>query len=198
MHQYMLRITSNEEKLIRDSEVRWYERTRLLVNKSRFNFYITTDFATKVKQHNDFSVISVWAYNANRDWFWVDGIAVKQTMDKNINDLFRLVQQYGPQGVGVEISGQQGDFIQWSQNEMMTRNVWFTLTQGKNGQPGIQPEADKLSRLNLVVPWFKAGKMYFPVEMKTSQVIGEVTEDQPRIVHVAIQALTRPLCVDPL
>ena len=177
MQEYMLRITSNEEKLIQDSEVRWYERTRLLSNKSRFNFYITTDFATKAKQHNDFSVISVWAYNANGDWFWVDGVAVKQTMDKNINDLFRLVQQYRPQGVGVEISGQQGAFIQWIQNEMMTRNVWFTLTQGKNGQPGIQPEADKLSRFNLVVPWFKAGKMYFPVEMKTSQVIGEFTEE---------------------
>jgi hypothetical protein len=32
--------------------------------------------------------------------------------------------------------------------------------------------ADKLTRFNLVVPWFKAGKIYWPEEMKTSRIIG--------------------------
>ena len=36
-----------------------------------------------------------------------------------------------------------------------------------------------MTRFNLVVPWFKAGKMYFPEEMKETQVIGEfMTEIQ--------------------
>jgi predicted phage terminase large subunit-like protein len=177
MQEYMLRITSAEERLVQDEEIRWYSRIALLKARNNFNFYITTDFATKGKQHNDFSVISVWAYNANGDWFWVDGICAKQTMDKNINDLFRLAQQYQPQSVGIEISGQQGAFIQWIQNEMMVRNVWFNLANGKNNQPGIQPEVDKLSRFNLVVPWFKAGKMYFPTEMRGTKVIGEFIDE---------------------
>ena len=177
MQELMLRISSEEERLVQDAEIRWYDRHTLLKNKHRFNFYITTDFATRGKEHNDYSVISVWAYNANGDWFWVDGICEKQTMDKNISDLFRLVQRYRPQSVGIEISGQQYAFLQWIQNEMMTRNIWFNFAQGKNGQPGIQPETDKLSRFNLVVPLFKAGKMFFPLEMKESKVIGEFLQE---------------------
>lgn len=177
MQEYMLRISSEEEKLIQDSEIRWYDRISLLQNRNRFNFYITTDFATKAKQSADFSVISVWAYNANGDWFWVDGICEKQTMDKNINDLFRLAQKYKPQAVGVEIAGQQGAFIDWIMQEMMTRNIWFTLAPGKNGKPGIQPETDKLSRFNLVVPFFKAGKIYWPNQMKASKIMGEAMQE---------------------
>jgi predicted phage terminase large subunit-like protein len=175
--ELMLRITSDEERLVQEGEIRWYDRTTLLANRHRFNFYITTDFATKAKQSADFSVISVWAYNANGDWYWVDGICVKQTMDRNIDDLFRLVQQYKPQAVGIEIAGQQGAFINWLMNEMMTRNSWFTFAQGKNGQPGIQPEMDKLGRFNLVVPLFKAGKIYWPSEMRASRIIGEFMDE---------------------
>ena len=172
--ELMLRISSAEERLIQDSEIRWYNRPSLLSNRGRFNFYITTDFATSAKQTADFSVISVWAYNSNGDWFWVDGVCARQTMDKSIDDLFRLVQEYKPQSVGVETTGQQGAFIQWLQKEQMHRNIWFNFAIEKNKtEPGIRPTADKLSRFNLVVPQFKAGKMYFPQEMKTSNIMGE-------------------------
>ncbi len=177
MQELMLRVTSEEERLVQDAEIRWYSRADLLDQRNNFNFYITTDFATKAKQSADFSVISVWAYNANADWYWVDGICKKQTMDKNIDDLFRLASEYAPQASGIEISGQQGAFISWIQNEMMVRNIWFTLAQGKNGEPGIHPETDKMSRFNLVLPWFKAGKMYFPKEMQQSEIMGEFIQE---------------------
>jgi predicted phage terminase large subunit-like protein len=170
--ELMLRITSDEERLVQDADIRWYSRQLLLQNRNNFNFYITTDFATSERQISDQSVISVWAYNANGDWLWVDGIAARQTMDKNIDDLFRLVQAYKPQAVGIEISGQQQAYISWLQKEMITRNIWFNFASSeKSGTPGIRPMADKLSRFNLVVPWFKAGKMFFPEEMKTSLII---------------------------
>lgn len=173
MQELMLRITSEEERLVQEAEIRWYERKLLLQNQGAYNFYITTDFATSAKQTADFSVISVWAYNSNGDWFWVDGICERQTMDKSIDDLFRLVQQYKPQQVGVEITGQQGAFISWLQKEMMNRNIWFNFASSeKSNTPGIRPVVDKLSRFNLVVPWFKAGKFYFPEELKQSVIMG--------------------------
>ena len=172
--ELMLRITSEEERLVQDSEIKWYPRQTLLNYKGRYNFYITTDFATKTEQHNDFSVISVWAYNANGDWFWVDGICARQTMDKNIDDLFRLVSEYRPQQVGVETSGQQGAFINWLQTQQMERNIWFNFaSSGSNRKAGINPTTSKLVRFNLVVPLFKSGKMYFPEEMKESTIMGE-------------------------
>ena len=172
--ELMLRITSAEERLVQDEEIKWYERTRLLENKSSFNFYVTSDFATSAKQTADDSSIAVWALNHNGDWFWVDGICCKQTMDKTIDDLFRLCQEYRPMGVGIEVSGQQGGFVKWVEREMMNRNIWFTLASSGNGNaPGIRPATDKLSRFNLVVPWFKMGKMYFPEEMRNSTIIGK-------------------------
>ena len=118
-------------------------------------------------------MISVWAYNSNGDWFWVDGICERQTMDKTINDLFRLVQTYKPQSVGIEVSGQQGGFIKWIQSEMMTRNAYFNFASSeKSGAAGIRSQGDKLTRFNMVLPWFKLGKMYFPEEMKRSVIMG--------------------------
>lgn len=172
MQELMLRISSEEERLVQDNEIREYSRVQLLERRSAFNFYITTDFATSDKQSADFSVISVWAYNANGDWFWVDGVCERQTMDKSIDHLFRLAQMYHPQGVGIEVTGQQQGFIKWLQQEMMNRNIWFNFASSeKSGEPGIRPVLNKLSRFNLVVPLFKAGKMYFPEEMKASKIM---------------------------
>lgn len=176
--ELMLRIMSEEDRLIQDSEIRWYRLDNLLKQKERFNFYITTDFATSVEDARDFSVISVWALNHNGDWFWVDGVCARQLMDKNIDDLFRLVQKYKPQEVGVEVSGQQAGFISWINDQMMVRNVYFTLaSEGNANKPGIRPNTNKLVRFNTVVPWFKAGKMYFPLEKKGSEPMLEAMNE---------------------
>jgi len=171
--ELMLRITSDEERLVQEGEINWYNRKELLKNKSTFNFYITTDFATSAKKTADMSVISVWAYNHLGQWFWVDGVAARQTIDVTFNDLFRLVQQYKPQQVGIEVTGQQQAYIKLLQADMMRRNIWFNFSSSeKSGEPGIRPVMDKLSRFNLVVPWFKSGMMFFPEELKTSVIMG--------------------------
>jgi predicted phage terminase large subunit-like protein len=170
--ELMLRITSDEERLVQDEEIREYSRADLLNNLSAFNFYITTDFAVSDKQTADYSVISVWAYTSNGDWLWVDGVAEQQDMGKTVNELFRLVQTYRPQAVGIEVNGQQLGFIKWLQSEMLSRNIWFNFASSeKNNSPGIRVEQNKLTRFNRVLPLFKAGKMYFPKEMKTSRIM---------------------------
>ena len=176
--ELMLRIISEEDRVILDSDIRWYKHENILNHKAQFNFYITTDFATSEKTSADFSVISVWAYNHNGDWFWVDGVVKKQLMDKNVDDLFRLAQIYKPQQVGVEITGQQGGFIPWIQNEMMTRNIYFTLaSEGNNNNPGIRPNTNKMQRFNVVVPWFKLKKIYFPDELRQSPEVQEALNE---------------------
>lgn len=172
--ELMLRIMSDEDRMIQDGDIGWYKIDSVLKNKQRFNFYITTDFATSIKQKSDFSVISVWAYNNVGDWLWVDGICKRQLMDANINDLFRLAQLYKPQSVGVEVTGQQGGFIQWIQGQMMERNIYFPLaSEGNDSKPGIRPNTNKMVRFNTVVPLFKMRKMYFPIERKTEVPMAE-------------------------
>lgn len=171
--ELMLRLATEDTRLIADHDIRWYAKSLLLQDRTRYNFYITTDFAVSEKNTADYTVISVWAYNSNGDWFWVDGICMKQTMDKTVDDLFSLVQEYKPQAVGVEISGQQGAIISWLQKEQMRRNIWFSFASNKGSSvAGIRPIGSKLARFNLVVPLFKAGKIYFPQEMRTSEIMG--------------------------
>lgn len=172
--ELMLRIMSDEDRLIHDHDIGWYKIDAVLRNKGRFNFYITTDFATSEKQKSDFSVISVWAYNNVGDWLWVDGVCKRQLMDKNIDALFRLSQIYKPQQVGIEVTGQQGGFIQWIQSEMLARNIYFPLaSEGNDSKPGIRPNNNKLVRFNTMVPQFKARKMFFPIEKKNTPEMAE-------------------------
>lgn len=176
--ELMLRIMSEEDRMIHDADIQWYQRETLMKNKEKFNFYITTDFATSVKQKADYSVISVWAYSSNGDWYWVDGVCKRQLMDQNINDLFRLNQRYKPQQVGVEVTGQQGGFVTWIQNEMLRRNNYMSLaSEGNENRPGIRPNTNKLMRFNTVVPWFKAKKIFFPTEMKNSEPMQEAVNE---------------------
>lgn len=176
--ELMLRIMSEEDRLIRDSDIRWYRLETILQNKSKFNFFITTDFATSEKQASDFSVISVWAYNSNGDWFWVDGVVKRQDMGVNMVDLFRLSQKWRPMGVGIEVSGQQAGFIPWIQDQMLVRNTYFTLvSEGNKNEPGIRPTTNKMVRFNTMVPMFKAGKVFFPKELdKDPRILEGVNE----------------------
>ncbi|MDO5926324.1 hypothetical protein [Acinetobacter baumannii] len=166
---------SDEDRLITDEELQWYHIRNVAQHRSNFNFYITTDFATSEKQSADFSFISVWAYNNAGHWFWVDGICARQTMDKNLNDLFRLVQKYRPQSVGIEVTGQQGGFIPWIKEEQFRRNIFFQFASDNNSkEPGIRPSTDKLRRFNVVVPWFKLGMIHFPLEMRNHPALKEL------------------------
>lgn len=184
--ELMLRLTSEEDRLVQDSDICWYERSMVMRNRENFNIFITTDFATSDKETADYSVISVWAVSPNGDWFWLDGICKKQTMDANIEDLFTFVVKYYPvQSVGVEVTGQQGAFLAWLKKEMAIRNIFFNFATSINSNlEGIRPTTDKLSRFNLVVPLFKLHKINFPLEIKESPImteflteIGTVTAD---------------------
>lgn len=168
--ELMLQITNTSDRLVSDNDILWFDSQRMLENRNNFNFYITTDFATSAKQSADYSVISVWAYNNNGDWFWVDGFAEKTTMDITIANLFRLAQMYKPLSVGIETNGQQGGFVSWIQSEMLHKNIWFNLA-AHNGSVGIRRSGDKLVNFNYVVPLFKAKKMYFPSDKKEYPVM---------------------------
>lgn len=176
--ELMLRIMSEEDRMIQDGDIGWYKIDAVLRHKDRFNFYVTTDFATSIKQKADFSVISVWAYNNVGDWLWVDGICKRQLMNKTLDDLFRLSQMYKPQQVGIEVTGQQGGFISLIQDQMFERNIYFPLaSEGNDAKPGIRPNTNKLVRFNTMVPQFKARKIFFPIERKSDPAIQEAINE---------------------
>lgn len=176
--ELMLRISSDDDRMVVDEDLVWYDSSRVTTNKGAFNFYITTDFATSENKASDYSVIMVWAYNNNGDWLLVDGICERQLMNKNIDDLFRLVTMYKPQQVGIEVTGQQGGFISWIYDQMMSRNVYFTLaSENNNGKAGLRPNTNKMVRFNTVLPLFKTKKIWLPRDKKQVKFVIELLEE---------------------
>ena len=171
--EMMNRVMSSEDRLVDDSDLMWYSRKDLLKRPENYNFYITTDFATSEKASADFSVISVWAVNNRGYRYYVDGVCKRQTLDKALQDLFRLVQIYNPLSVGIEVTGQQQAFINWIQKEMMDKNIFFNLAS-TGRELGIRPTKQKFVRFVSVVPWFKQKIMYFPEEMRTEAPMVEL------------------------
>ena len=143
----------------------------VMKNKGMFNCYITTDFATSSSETADDSVIIVWFYTASKDWIAVDGIAKKQRMTQSLNKLFEYVRIYEPIGVGIEITGQQGGFIDWLKERMLAAKTFFTLSRevGTNHE-GVRPVKDKLSRLKQFAPIINSGKFNFTDKFAKSAV----------------------------
>lgn len=179
--ELMLRIMSDDDRLILDEDIRWYKKQQLIENMGLFNFYITTDLGAANSESADFSVISVWALNNIGQWFWVDGIVKKQNVNDSLNDLFRLAQKYKPISVGIEVSGQQEGFIGIIQDMQMDRDIYFQLASDNNSnRPGIRPVSNTNKFLRFkqnAVPWFKRQLIHFPREMEFSFEIKEAINE---------------------
>ncbi len=180
--EYMLEITDLSTLLVDEEDIKWFEPEVVYANRSRYNFYISTDFATSTKKSADFSTIGVWGLNNNGDWMLVDGQCLRQTMQENIDDLFRYVQKWKPLSVGIESSGQQGGFLSILEDMMMKRNVWFSFAKKPGSkEPGIRPVSDKVRRfVTGVQPMFKQNKVWLPkpdgTKTKNIRLFGLVEE----------------------
>jgi len=76
------------------------------------------------------------------------------------------------------VSGQQGGFIPWIQEQMIDRNTFFNIASEFNdGKPGIRPNTNKMVRFNVVVPWFKANMMFFPLELREGECMVEAINE---------------------
>lgn len=162
--EYMLEVTDLTTLLVAEEDKRWFDPTLVIKNKHNYNIYIVTDFATSEKKSADWSTIGVIALSSNHDWLIVDGQCKRQSMQENLEDLFRYVHKWKPLSVGIETSGQQGGFLSIIEEMMMKKNVWFTLGNKKGSKAvGIRPSTNKTDRfVTGVQPKFKQGKVWFP------------------------------------
>lgn len=158
--ELMLQIVPDDELLIKKEDIRFIDNKELdKVNTTSYNYYITTDFAFSEKTSADYSVISVWAYTSNEDFILVDGVCRKQTMDLNILDLFKLVSKYRPLQVGIEVTGQQGGFVQWILKEQTRTKIYFDIKE-------IRPTRDKFSRFLAFATLYKRAKVFIYAGMR--------------------------------
>jgi len=184
MQELMLRISSEEDRLIPDSYMNWFSRADITAKGGEYNWYITTDFTTTGKKGSDFSGIAVWAVNSNEDWLLVDLSLKKLDLSEQYEELFRMVNRYkrfnGSVTVGIETDGQQKAHIYSVQQMMAKKNEYFTLARQKGKtEPGIGSGGIKKFNRFLAgaVPKFQNGKIWFANEIKRTADMQELLQE---------------------
>jgi phage terminase large subunit-like protein len=179
--ELMLRINSEEERLIPDSAITWYSKESMMDFAHSYNYYITSDFATSEAKKSDFSVILVWAVNNNNDRMLVDGWIGKKLLSHTLNQLFSLVlkyKKYNLMGVGIEISAQQKAFISVIEEKQIRENNFFHLLSSQGStEKGIKPITNKFQRFLNIEPMFSTGKIWFPKELKNDPFMTELLNE---------------------
>ena len=177
--ELMLRISSEEERLIPESNIVWYHhREEVLKNKWDYNFYIFTDAATSENKKADYSVITVWAVNNNGDILYVDGWHEKVLFNAFMDKVFEFTAIYDVNlmGVGIETAATQKGFISVIMDKMIRDNRYFTLLSNGN-EPGLAPRGDKFQRFLQVQPKFASHKIWLPSQLKQDPTILELLSE---------------------
>ncbi len=189
MQELMLRISSEEDKMIPDKliETQWYKRVDILKNIQAYNLYMTTDFTTTGRKGSDLSGIAVWAVNHNQDCFMLDLCLRKQEMIQQYDEVFRFVDLYTPENktfeVGVETDGQQKAHILALKDRMRQRSNYFTIARQKGSEPGSEGIQSRLEggskhwRMRMALPLFQNRKIFFPEELRGLPEMNELMEE---------------------
>lgn len=176
MQERMLRVSSEDQRMIQDEMIQWYDRKMVVKLLDGYRLYLTTDFTTTSEAKSDFSALSLWAVNSNGDYYLLDLCVKKQGLQEQYNELFRMVNFWKRGGrnieVGIEIDGQQKAHIFALKEMMMKRNEYFSFARQKGapvGREGILSKAtggNKHERFRYMLPLFQNKKFYFPEELR--------------------------------
>lgn len=183
--ELMLRISNEEDRLIPEAWINWYNRSDIIKKGSEYNWVITSDFTTTGKKGSDFSGMAVWAINSEGDWLLVDLVLKKLDLTEQYRELFRLVRLYkrftGNIEVGIEIDGQQKIHIHSIKQQMARDNEYFTIARQKGtNTEGIRSASvpgKKFDRFRGTVPQFQNMKVWFPNELKGTADMTELLQE---------------------
>lgn len=191
----MLRLASEEDRMVSDEMLQWYDRNLVMKLLDGYSLYITTDFTTTSAAKSDYSGIAVWAVSSNSDYFLLDVSLKRLELEQQYNTLFRMVKTWAKGRyveVGVEIDGQQKAHL-FSLKQMMQKyNTYFSFAKQKGApasREGILSKAgasSKLERFRYMMPHFQNMKFYFPEQLKNSPDLKEMLKQLKSVTYNGI------------
>lgn len=184
--EFMLRVMSDDDRLVLDSEILFYDDS---VEIPVATYYMTTDFAVSEKQSADYNVALVWAYTPKKEFLLVDGYVARMSIVEAIDRIFELGKKYNVQNIVMEKSGQQKGFIDIFAKQMIERSTYFYLGRPRgSSEAGYPMTKEKLARFNNVVPLFKTGRIKFPESKQFSFYVNEVIENVKSVTYSGIKS----------
>jgi len=188
MQEYYLRIADEEDRLVPDSMLMWFNRQDIIDNAWQYNWYLTSDYTTTGSKGSDLSGCALWAVNSESDHFLVDLVLRKLEVETQYNETFAMVSQTSgyTRGVevGVEVDGQQDLHILALKDRMPKKNIFFMFAKQKGAKPGARPGirsrlegGNKHWRFRMMLPYFQNQKIWFANELKGSLDMNELLEE---------------------
>ena len=172
--ELMLRIMSDEDRLVLDEDIILIDTEIYRSNINKYNIYMTTDFAVSEKEKADYNVISIWLFSKQDGWILIDGMMKRCNINEMINKLFEFASKYKPISTVLETAGVQKGFSDLIEKEMINRQLFFPLyRQGNSSTAGINPTVSKLARFNAIIPLFKQKRIKFSKSLVNSFYLSE-------------------------
>ena len=194
--ELMLRISSEEDKMVKEDMIQWFSRDMMKGVLEQYTIMITTDFTASNSLKGDFSGIAVWAIGPNDDKFLLDLYLEKTTIQGQYDALFTMVNKWSKNGrlveVGVEIDGQQQTNVFALKKMMNEKGFWFRFAKQKgapSGQEGIRSRSaggNKHERFKYMMPNFEGHRMWLPEELKDTPSMKEMLEELNYITHESV------------
>jgi phage terminase large subunit-like protein len=147
---------------IRTFELSWLDRCYYRSYPEGMNFHIVVDPAGGKNKANDYTVMWVFGVDYDKNFFIVDGLRDRLSLNEKWEKLISFVLKWRPRSVGYEKYGMQGD-IEYVEEKMRETGQYFTLitlnhikaTEDSNGAAGKD-------RIKLLQPKFEFGKIKLP------------------------------------
>ena len=188
LQEHYLRISSEEDRMITDNMIQWFNRVDIEKRISQYNLYMTTDFTTTGSSGSDMSGIAVWAVGHNNDIFLLDLCLRRQEMEAQYNEVFRMVNywtRHNSRGItaGIETDGQQKSHILALKERMIKRNEFFTIGFQKGAKIGSEGILSRLEggskhwRFRMMLPYFQNKKIWFPRELEDTPDMRELMDE---------------------
>lgn len=195
--ELMLRISSEEDRLIKEEHLQWYSRKTLMKNLGAYNIYLTTDLTASNSTKGDFSCTMAWAVGNNGNYFMLDARVKKMTIAEQYEPVFEMTRTWGGKygrhvTVGVEIDGQQQLNLHALKKMMVEKNNYFSFARqigspfGKEGISRRQATGAKHEQFMRVFPLFQQHKIFFPEELKESPDMKEILNELNYITYEGI------------
>jgi len=200
LQEHYLRISDQDERMIPDSMLQWYSRKSLGRYLEGYKLYMTTDFtASNTIDNGDYSVIAMWACTNNKDWFMLDLVCRRMTIQQQFTECVNMVQKWSVSSgqhitVGVEIDGQQQTNIYSLQELQRKHQVWFSFAsqigQGtdKFGISRRRSGNDKHGNFMQIQHLFFDRKIFFPEELAESPDMLELMDELKYITYTSINS----------
>ena len=174
--EFYVRVTSEHERLIPDSYIKWANVEEKWEHADCFTWYITTDYTTTGNVSSDDSSAGLWACDNEGNDFLMAVALRKMGLDEQYSNTMAMIERALDAGasfvqLGVEIDGQQSLHIialeSYFEKRGKSELLDFAVQRERDGKKvtwaGIRSKGsgDKLWRLKVRANDFYNGTVYF-------------------------------------